>query len=84
MVLYVLPQVDGPRSGFVCGRGVGTAVIRNRARRLLREAWRGLRSGARSGYDVVFVARAGIKGARMGDVARDMDVLLRAAGVVTA
>ena len=40
VLLYVLPGESGPRAGFVCGRGVGNAVGRNRARRLLREAWR--------------------------------------------
>lgn len=52
--------------GFVASRRVGGAVIRNRARRLLREACRRARELAqriRPGRDIVLVARSAIKGA---------------------
>ena len=39
------------------GKRVGGAVARNRARRLLREAWRALGPGIVDGYDVVLVAQ---------------------------
>jgi ribonuclease P protein component len=47
---------DSPRIGFAVGRRVGGAVVRNRARRLLREAARQLVPRL-VGCDVVVVAR---------------------------
>lgn len=47
----------GPRFGFTITRKVGGAVVRNRIRRRLKEALRGLVEGdARAGHDYVVVA----------------------------
>jgi ribonuclease P protein component len=83
VVVYVLPSEDGTRVGFVCSRSVGGAVARNRARRLLREAWRELAPRMRGNYDVVAVARSEIRGAKMQDVKADMEMALSAAGVLS-
>lgn len=48
------------RYGFVVGKRVGKAVIRNRVRRWLREAIRALEPHLRNGYDVVIIARGPI------------------------
>ena len=48
------------RVGFTATRKVGGAVVRNRAKRRLREAARALLPTlARPGFDYVFVARSG-------------------------
>jgi ribonuclease P protein component len=82
MVLYVVPRERGLRAAFVCGRRVGGAVARNRARRVMREACRELAPAIQGGSDIVFVARPGIVGAKMQDVATDMEAELRSAGVL--
>lgn len=82
VVVYVLPSEDWTRVGFVSSRNVGGAVARNRARRLLREAWRRLAPRIRSNYDVVAVARSAILGANMRDVMSDMERALGAAGLI--
>ena len=41
-------------------RAVGSAVVRNRVKRLLREAWRELLPTVPRGHDYVLAARAGI------------------------
>jgi ribonuclease P protein component len=72
------------RHGFVAGRRIGTAVARNRARRILREAWRELAPRVRDGYDIVLVARPEIRGARTRDLVTEMTDLLRRAGLIRA
>ncbi len=80
VVLFV-----GPGSGnvaFVAGRRVGGAVIRNRARRVLRAAWRELAPRVREGFDVALVARGAIRGAKTQDLVAEVDELLTRASVI--
>jgi len=52
---------DGdPRLGLAVPRSVGSAVVRNKVKRLLREAWRELLPGIPAGHDYVLVARPGL------------------------
>ena len=82
VVLYVAPSGGPARAGFVAGRRVGGAVIRNRARRLLRVAWRAVAPEVREGHDIVLVARAAIREAKAQDVIADTGRLLVRAGVL--
>jgi ribonuclease P protein component len=74
MVLFVAPGTGG--FAVVAARRVGGAVQRNRARRILRAAWREVASGARHGNDVVLVARETIRGAKTQDLVAEMTELL--------
>ena len=56
---------------------VGGAVQRNRARRILRAAWREVAPTAGDGNDVVLVAREAIRGAKTQDLVAEMTELLR-------
>ena len=49
---------DHNRLGVTVSTKLGTAVVRNRARRRLREVYRLALPGLRPGYDVVLVARS--------------------------
>jgi ribonuclease P protein component len=80
-VVYVLPG-DGTRAAFVCGRRVGSSVHRNRARRIMREAWKAVSQELLGDHDVVFVAQPEIRGCRTGDVVSDVRKLLASAGVI--
>ena len=57
VVTYVRPNRLGyPRVGITTGKKVGCAVMRSRARRVIREGFRPLFPLC-GGYDIVFVAR---------------------------
>lgn len=81
---YLLINGAGARrAGFIAGKGVGNACQRNRARRLLREAYRDLKPAAREkGFGVVFVARRGIAGAGLRDIAADMRKMLASSNLL--
>jgi ribonuclease P protein component len=67
-VLFVIARPDAAlpwRLGLAVTRKTGSAVWRNRVRRLLRECIRLLRPGVRSGFDVVVVPRRGLDPRRL-------------------
>lgn len=82
LTVYVAPGTGATRVAFLCGRGVGEAVERNRARRLLREAWRQAGGAVPEGADVVVVARPAMRGAKAGEVARDLARTVSRGGVL--
>ncbi len=75
------PDPVESRAAVVAGRRIGGAVIRNRAKRLLREAWR--REKVRSGWDVMLVARAAIVGARLVEVQAAVHQMLQRATLLS-
>ena len=73
MLMSIAPNNQGHnRYGFVTSKHLGKAVVRNRLRRLLREAVRQQHSRLRPGYDVVIVARPAIVGKSFQVVADDL------------
>ncbi|MDQ3931258.1 MAG: ribonuclease P protein component [Actinomycetota bacterium] len=71
---------NAPRLAVVASRRVGSAVARNRAKRLVREAARGL--GWKRGTDIVVVARRECAGSRAQEVAAELAVLGQALDVI--
>ena len=58
LVLYARPNRLGQnRVGITTGKKLGHAVVRNRARRRLREVYRINEAKFKPGYDIVVVAR---------------------------
>jgi len=70
------------RVGVTASRRVGGAVVRVRARRLVREAVRPWLRSMRGGWDVVFVARKPLANASYQDVAQAVAQLLERAGLL--
>lgn len=59
LVLYARPNRLGQnRVGITTGKKLGHAVVRNRARRRLREVYRLNEHRFKPGYDIVVVARS--------------------------
>ena len=59
LVLYARPNRLGQnRVGITTGKKLGHAVVRNRARRRLREVYRLNEALFKPGYDIVVVARS--------------------------
>ena len=69
------------RVGVAAGRTVGTAVYRNRAKRLLREAMRTLIPDIASGLDLILIARPGLVSATLEDTRQALLNLLQRAQI---
>jgi ribonuclease P protein component len=63
LTLYWFPREeegDEPRLGVAVPKSGGSAVVRNRLKRQIREAWRARVESLRPGHDYVIVARPGL------------------------
>lgn len=74
------PHESAGRVAFIAGKKLGSAVLRNRCRRVLRESVRRC-GGPWAGWDVVVVSRTGIATARPEAVDRALSGALRKVGV---
>ncbi len=77
-----LPVDSTHRLGLVTSGKIGNAVVRNRARRLLREAFRKHQYELAQPVDLVLVARNSIAGKGFADVEKDFLTILRKAGLL--
>ena len=72
------------RLGVISTRKLGNAVVRNRARRLLRESYRLHQRDLAEPIDLVLIARSSIVGKRFAEVEKDFLTTLRKAGLLKA
>ena len=84
LVVLIVQNNNQPRVkiGVAAGRTVGTAVYRNRAKRLLREAMRTLLPNIASGLDLILIARPGLVSATLEDTHRALLNLLQRARIL--
>jgi ribonuclease P protein component len=84
VVLYVLPvrTAGEPRIGVAAGKKLGSAVIRNRAKRLLREAARDLWPRVKPGVTMLLIARAGARESTFAEMTARVKEVMSRAGVL--
>lgn len=78
LVLYSLPSnCDTVRIGFAAGRKLGNAVVRNRAKRVLREVARKRLGVISSRYNLIIIARSNALKANASDLDKELLFLLK-------
>lgn len=70
------------RYGITTSKKIGSAVERNRAKRVIRAAFAQLEPKINGNYDFVFVARTRTSQVKMQDVLAQMEAHFKALGVV--
>ena len=83
VILYRRNGLKFTRTAFVASKKVGNSVQRNRARRLMRAAYRAVEPNVKKGYDIICVARASIIGCKEPEVERQIRKSLKDAGILT-
>jgi ribonuclease P protein component len=76
MVVYILPGGGSGRLGLSVSRKVGSAVIRNRTRRRLSEAYAARSKSGSTSADVIIIARRPAARASYQIMERELDGLL--------
>jgi len=81
VLIKALPNgLDYNRYGFVAGKRLGKAVIRNRIKRLLREIVRA--TPTKQGWDIILIARINAANSNYQELNHAVEVLLKRAGII--
>lgn len=84
LVVQASETKENLKIGITAGKTTGTAVQRNRAKRLLREAARTLIPATASGWDLILIARPALVTATLADTRSALLNLLTRARLLTA
>ena len=82
VVAYRKTKSGRIRMGITASKKIGNAVARNRARRVIKEAYRLLEDQLIPGWDLVFIARSKTTRVKMQAVQREMHRQLIHAGMI--
>ena len=83
LVVYCFKKkYGGVKVGITSGKKIGKAVVRNRARRVIREAFRSIYPEVSGSWDIIFVARTATVYKKSTEIAVVMRKQLKEAGVL--
>lgn len=72
IVVYIRRNRSGTsRLGLTCSKTVGKACVRNRVKRLMKEAYRLNEDRLKEGFDCIIVARTRARDRKLCDIERD-------------
>jgi ribonuclease P protein component len=77
-----LPSRSSARLGVITSSRIGNAVVRSRARRLLREVFRLHQNDLSQPVDLILIARPSIVGKQFSEVEQDFLATLRKTGLI--
>ena len=83
VILYRKNGLKITRTAFVASKKVGNSVERNRARRVMRAAYRAIEPDVKKGKDIIFVARNSINGCKEPEVEKKLRKTLGVCGLLT-
>ena len=81
VLVYRRNNLDYTRRAFLASKKVGNAVTRNRARRLMKEAFRLYEGTVPAGYDFLFIARNTITDSKCADVKKSIEAAFKRTGL---
>lgn len=80
LVIYIMKNHSHlNKVGFSVSKKVGKSVVRNRIKRLMKECYRSLNGRIKTGYDIVFTARAGSAEATYKNIESNMGAVIKRA-----
>lgn len=84
VLYYRKNKEERNRLGITVSKRIGKAVIRNRAKRIIKESYRNLEPSMKNGYDMVIVARTAINGKKMWEILESLEKSLKKAGIYSS
>ena len=82
VLFYRKNGLEYNRVAFLASKKVGNSVIRNRARRLMKESYRQLESNVGNGWDLIIIARNTINGIKCQDAFKSLKSALKRANLL--
>lgn len=77
VIFYKKNNLGYNRTAFLASKKVGKSVIRNKARRRMKELHLIYKNKLSTGYDLIFIARKGINDANFSELIKTTEFLIR-------